>query len=263
MSLLSDERHEELANFLESGKAEEDNSENNIQVSHETTEDYETDVKQEVSEASTEEPQDEGHAVPYSRFKSVIEARNDLRDRTSDLEEQLSTLQSRFSAQENTNRSQAEAKSLAEQYLDDDIWDDDGYEEVGESQSDIYESRIHELEVSHQEVQLQKELDYATSKYPDVSEEVLLQAVINDPETDVTDIAERYSTFINGLKEEAIAEYTQNVPQVASPPSVPPRIGSAASSNMGRSPLGPESKPKTMDGAKSAFFDYLKANWNQ
>ena len=260
MGLLSEERSQELASFLESGNEVADDSSLNQTEAQEITTEV-IDVKQD--QESSPEPQNEesGHSVPYSRFKSVIESRNDLRQKTSDLEEQLSTLESRFSQQENANQAQTETKSLTDQYLDDDIYYDDA-DDVSSNQ-DIYESRIHELEVSHQEVQLQKEIDYATHKYPDVTEEVLLQAVINDPSVDVTDVAERYSTFINGLKEEAIAEYTQRVPAAASPPSVPPRVGSASSSNMGRSPLGAESKPKTMDDAKGAFFNYLKANWNQ
>jgi ubiquinone biosynthesis protein UbiJ len=258
MSLLSEEQSQDLARFLESGNAADDSSESQIEAQEITTE--EIDVKQD--QESSPEPQNEesGHSVPYSRFKSVIESRNDLRQKTSDLEEQLSTLESRFSQQENANQ-RTEAKSAIDQYLDDDIY----YDEADEVQdrADVYESRIHELEVSHQEVQLQKEIDYATSKYPDVSEDVLLQAVINDPSIDVADVAERYSTFISGLKEEAIAEYSQRVPVAEVPPSVPPRVGSAASSNAGRAALGPESTPKTMDAAKGAFFNYLKANWNQ
>ena len=254
MSFLNDSQQEELANFLKnSGDVEEDNSTQPEQI--ETQADSQEDVKED-SVSSTEQLQDEGHSVPYSRFKSVIEARNELRNKSSQMEKQLAELQAQLDA--NSNKTPKE-----ESYFDQD-WSEGetDWEDPVQSQMSQYEKRMFDLEVAHEQNRLQREVEHATSKFPDVTKDMLLQAVIDNPQVDVMDIAERYSTFVNGLREQAIADYTKANGVQAQKPAAPPVVSNAGSGLQNRVPGGPTQNPKNLDQARSALFDYLKANWS-
>jgi hypothetical protein len=255
MSFLDEAQKEELANFLnQSGEVEENNSSEQIEVKEEQADNQ--DVNK-ASDSSPEQEQNDGHSVPYSRFKSVIEARNELRNRTSKLERQLEELQTQLTAK------QEQPRQKEESYFDQD-WSDETseWDDPVQAQMSQYEKRMFELEVAHEQQRLQREVDYAITRFPDVTKDMLLQAVIDNPSTDVMDIAERYSTFVNGLREQAIAEYTKANPSAPSRPSAPPVISAAGSGLQNRVPGGPERNPKNLDQARSALFDYLKSNWS-
>ena len=269
MSFLTEEQTEEVANLFKGDSVEPDNGDTNIQPEVEAQ--AEAPEPQPQTDASTEESstpeqnEDSGHAVPYSRFKSVIEARNELRDRTSALESQLAELQTQLESRSNPPQPQYQQRAEDDFFnLDEfDLDAPDPYEQKFQS----YEQRIYEMEVANEQVKLDREINLAQRRFPDVGRDMLLQAVINDPDSDVMDVAERYSTFVNGLREQAIAEYLQANPQASAPPVVrpdaPPVVQVAGSSQAGKVPgSNRERSPKNMDEARNSLFDYLKANWS-
>lgn len=250
---LTDEQHEEVANLLKGDLVEEDNG------TDLSTQPQETDVQVEASSTSEQQNEESGHAVPYSRFKSVIEARNELRSKTSALEKQLAELQSQLNRKE--------VKSDDYESLIDYGDDLSQYDEPYDNKLQSYENRIYQMEVAHEQQKLNQEIQFAQQRFPDVGREMLLQAVINDPNADIMDVAERYSTFVVGLREQAIADYLKQNPQAAAPPVVrpdaPPVIKAAGSSQYGKLPgSNSEQRPKNMDEARNSLFDYLKANWS-
>lgn len=250
---LTDEQHEEVANLLKGDLVEEDNG------TDLSTQPQETDVQVEASSTSEQQNEESGHAVPYSRFKSVIEARNELRSKTSALEKQLAELQSQLNRKE--------VKSDDYESLIDYGDDLSQYDEPYDNKLQSYENRIYQMEVAHEQQKLNQEIQFAQQRFPDVGREMLLQAVINDPNADIMDVAERYSTFVVGLREQAIADYLKQNPQAAAPPVVrpdaPPVIKAAGSSQYGKIPgSNSEQRPKNMDEARNSLFDYLKANWS-
>lgn len=268
MSFLTEEQTEEVANLLKGDSVEPDNGEINLQPEVEAQ--AETPEPQPQTDANTEESstpeqnEDSGHAVPYSRFKSVIEARNELRDRTSALESQLAELQTQLESR--SSQPQHQPVQREEEFFNLDDFDLDAPDPY-EQRFQTYEQRIYEMEVANEQVKLDREINMAQQRFPDVGRDMLLQAVINDPDSDVMDVAERYSTFVNGLREQAIAEYLQTNPQASAPPVVrpdaPPVVRVAGSSQAGKVPgSNTEKSPRNLDEARNSLFDYLKANWS-
>lgn len=251
---LTDEQNEEVANLLKGEPVVEDDG--NHSVSNEAlTASNQTDANTEDS-STPDKDEDSGHAVPYSRFKSVIEARNELRTKTSALEKQLAELQNQLESRQATPKHREEKS-----YFEYD--DESNFEDPVESRFQSYEERIYQMEVQNEQVKLNREIEVAQSRFPDVGREMLLQAVINDPNADIMDVAERYSTFVNGLREQAIAEYVKANPTQKAKPIAPPVVTTAGSSQYGRIPgSSGEGRPKNMDEARNSLFDYLKANWS-
>jgi len=251
---LTDEQNEEVANLLKGEPVVEDDGDHS--APNEAIEaSTQTDANTEES-STPEQNEDSGHAVPYSRFKSVIEARNELRNRTSALEKQLAELQDQLEKRPATPQHREEKS-----YFDFD--DESTFEDPVESRFQSYEERIYQMEVQNEQVKLNREIEVAQSRFPDVGREMLLQAVINDPNADVMDVAERYSTFVNGLREQAIADYVKTNQMQKAKPAAPPVVTTAGSSQYGRIPgSSGEGRPKNMEEARNSLFDYLKANWS-
>tara|TARA_R110002012_G_scaffold303595_2_gene505437 strand:- start:3621 stop:4403 length:783 start_codon:yes stop_codon:yes gene_type:complete len=258
MNLLQGDRMEELASFLDGnnnnqvGEAAVEQTEPNepVEAVQETVE-AQQDVQVEASSPSEAE-----HQVPYGRFKEVINARNDLRNRNDDLERQLQELQTQqqnVPTEQSTSQYQGEFDNLYGQ-LDEQPYDDE-YSKRFQSM----ESRIEEFEVFQEQQKLETELSFAADRYPGVPREALLTAVINNPNTDVLDIAERYNTFVSGIRESAIAEYakTNGVQQQELPPAVPPRVTPGPSGQVATG-YGDQPKPRNLNEAKDALFKFLQ-----
>ena len=263
MSFLNQEDREAVADLFKEGNQVEDNNIEPVEAAPAVETQPQTDENTEES-STFESNEDSGHAVPYSRFKSVIEARNDLRSKTSALESQLSELRSQLDSKNTQPVRQEQSYDSVIEY--DDLSDYDNYDDPYDQKLQTYEDRIYQMEVTHEQQKLSQEIGIATQRFPEVSKDVILQAVINDPDVDIMDVAERYSTFVSGLRESAIAEYLQTNPQGAPPvirPDAPPVISSAGSSLSGRLPGSSRtSRPQNMDQARDSLFDYLKANWS-
>lgn len=183
----------------------------------------EIDVKPEESEdtsqfesesSSNNDEDDEGHSIPYNRFKSVIEARNKFKTKSSDLERQLTELQA-----------QMEQETPSRKLEEEDDWFDNIFEDdVAEPESDRYtslERRLQSFEEERAQFQLEAELQVANVQYPQVPEQVLLQAVMKDPSVDMLSVAEQWNTWMSSVKEDAIANYLNE--QKTAAPATPRR----------------------------------------
>ena len=89
---------------------------------------------------------------------------------------------------------------------------------------------------------------------------MLLQAVIDDPNSDLLEVAGHYTTYVAQVEEQAIARYVKdNDIQV-------PKRGAAAGGSSGGGKAtsqlnaGHKEKPKTIKEATSRFKSFLKNN---
>lgn len=211
----------------------------------------ENDVEQEVSSA---QPEEEGHNVPYQRFQQVISARNKLTEENERLAEQLQQLQER--AEESNTR-----QDRVETYEEEDLYSgQEDYDDELDPRYAALESRVQEFEVYKQEQLLERELKQVGQEFPTVPRELLLQAVINDPDANLMDVAGQYTTYVAQMEEGAIARYIEenNI-------AVPNRSASAGGSSGGQNTnsamnAGNKQKPKNIREATSRFKAFLKNN---
>jgi len=274
MALLDESQQEEVASFLKGRFGEEEAAELAAAAEEVTTEpdvaleaeESSPSMTEEVSEVeqvvqSDEEVDEEGHAVPYSRFKSIIDSRNEFRNGLDEAQGRIQELEEYLA-----NVAQQSAEPAPPAKTEDD-WFESLYSEeleVADPYAEKYgaiENRLNELEVYKAQYQLEEEIGYAEQQYPGVPRSVMLQAVVSNPEVDVMDIAERYSTFISAVQEEAIAQYSQQQQLEAPlPPEAPPRVSNSPSGHT-HNGSGHESTPNNLDDAKAQMFDFLKSNW--
>ena len=90
--------------------------------------------------------------------------------------------------------------------------------------------RVQQQEVAIARRELEVEVASAMEAYPGVPREVLLQAVVADPDAAVIKVAESYSTHLAQIEEAAIARYLEENPapavetqEVAEKPKAAPR----------------------------------------
>jgi hypothetical protein len=212
------------------------------------------------------------HRVPYNRFKQVIDARNQLRNERDILSEQLSGLTAQVEEfRSNSQQPQAaepqaqrlphgEAASIPDFLTEEEVQYFDGMQKRFGAQYDNLESRLQKYEMANAERQLEAEIGHATEKYPDVPRRAILEAVANG-NVNVMDVAERYSSFVNQMREKAIADYLEAQPtQDGAPPKVAPRPSKAGGSTVSTGSLKPEDRPKNLQDASRALNKFLKTN---
>lgn len=203
-----------------------------------------------------------GHAVPYSRFKSVLEGRNKFRTEVQDYKSKISSLEEKLAnLQAQSVTPSPEVPVESENWLDNFL----GQEEQGDVQDwqrsyQGLEERLYKFEVAQEEDSLRSELADIEKVYPDVPQQVLLQAVINDPKVDMKAVAEEYHAYHSHIEERAIARYLESQEGRAEDfrqVSTTPRPKSVSSST-GGSVIVPDTKPKSIRDASSALRDLLK-----
>lgn len=256
MSFLNENQQEALASFLE-GKDLGGEQDNSTQPIVDTQQRQEPNFNQAVKQSQSASD-DEGHAVPYSRFKSVITARNELREKTEYLESQLKNLEGQLNSTKTAQSSKSAFDDLYGSFMNES--QPTVYEDENTSKLRRFEQVAEQFEVFQAKQQLEQELQVAAAKYPEVPRDVLLQAVVQNPSTDILDIAERYNTFVSVIREDAIAQYTRANGGVRPAPQAPPRVGSAS---VARPNIGfgdQQSSPKTLNQAKDSLVDYLRQN---
>jgi len=257
MSFLSPENQAALADRLQ----QMDNSEptETTQEVVEVQETQETQAETAPSEEATGTERDvnvaedsstsDENSIPYSRFKSVIESRNEFKSKVSDLERQLEELRV---AQENKTTEESTEEDDLFGYLDnEDDYEDPRYSEL--------EKRLEKFEMYQAEVDLQKEISTTKQAFPNVPEEVLLNAVIHDADADLMEIAHKYDMFVDNIRKEALKGYDPAASQPVETPSAPRRVSPAGAA--GATFDASVNKPKNMDDAKASFMDYLRLNW--
>ena len=108
------------------------------------------------------------------------------------------------------------------------------------------------------EQQLESEIASASSVYPDVPRRAILEAVANG-NVNVMDVAERYQSFVNQMREQAIADYLQDNPS-AKGSSAAPRPSRTGGSSPAKSQIQADVKPKNLADAHKALSKFLKTN---
>ena len=129
---------------------------------------------EDVKQSSDESEEGAGHRVPYSRFKSVLDARNDYKGEIESLRERNRELENYLSSKP----AQKETKQEFEDYSDDFSYGDDlglddysGYEQ-DDGRVKQLENQMHDLRVQHYKQQLMKDLDVITKDYLDAIDEL-------------------------------------------------------------------------------------------
>lgn len=212
MTVLSNEQREGVLAQL---RGEETPSQPEPQEAH--TDESETHEAQEESDYEEEEDDsDSGHAVPYSRFSKVISARNEFAQqaeqsqaRIADLEEQLNQLKNLKELFGNQQQEQYDAHSEPEEV----------------SEVDMLRQSLMQVSEQQQQGLIERELGHISEVYPNVPHDMLLQAVIEDPSVDMTELAGTYAAHLAEVEESAIARYLaeQNVDSAQT--DVPPEVG--------------------------------------
>ena len=186
----------------------------------------------EVQEEATEEAVDmqqeqeveddpSGHAVPYSRFSQVIAARNDLAEQNSSYESRVQELESKL----------ASMKGLRELLGQQEQPEQQEYYQEEASEIDGIRASVQQIAEQQQYQLLERELAAASEQFPNVSNDYLLQAVIDDPSINLLETAAAYAGHVGEIEEAAIARYLESDQAHAATPDVPPELG-----NSGRSP---------------------------
>lgn len=194
---------------------------------------------------------EDGHSVPYTRFSKVIAAKNRYAEQVSDLEAEIEALHSRAP--------QSQPQAEPSYHHDDDFEDLDdveGFEE--DPRISAMEAQMRDMAVRQEEAQLEQELDDVAVDFPNVEPEFLLNAVIQDPEVNIRDLAESYTNRVAEIEEAAVADYLALNPDATASPDVPPEVSSRTRGNH-RGTIDSGDKPKTMEEAHSALEKWLEA----
>jgi len=183
--------------------------------------------KSEASDSQAEEEEVQpGHRVPYTRFREVIEARNQFKTESAELKAQLTQL--REQAQRQAPQSAPAQVASQPQADGDEAW---LKELLGEGGSDDksapdpafqqLSARIHETEVALARQSLEVEISTALQKYPSANRGAILQAVAQNPSISAEDVAEQYSSWVAQVEEGAISRYLKDNPAAAKPAAAP------------------------------------------
>ena len=186
----------------------------------------------------------DGHAVPYKRFQKVIQARNSFREEGESLRQQIEELK----AQVNQPKQARAPKEPVEEK----DWLDEALEEsqVPDQYAELNE-RLTRFEVSQQKALLEQELNGVLEQHPNVPRELLIQAVVQNPNENLNTVAERYSSYIAEVQEKAIAEHMKTVevaPKKKVGPPRPKKTG-AAKTEEAPKPLDRDSRYKAVQEA--------------
>lgn len=221
--------------------------------------------KTEKVEVGDDSPQPRGHKVPYSRFKNVLESRNNFRnevatykDKLTNLEKKLANLQQ---SQERVPQKSVQQPEQQKTWLDEYL-DTGNQDSTPEWKSDFssLNDRLYKFEVAQEEQALKAELAVISDKFPNVPHNVLLKAVIDDPNANMTVIAEQYGSFMAGIEEQAIARYLESQGGDAPQQTAPEPLQRPRSTNAPRGKVAPDKKPTSVSDASGMLRDLLKKN---
>ena len=211
------------------------------------------------------------HRVPYNRFRQVIDARNQLRSERDILAQQIQdltghmrSLQEAQSQPPQQAQPQQQVRQAAYQssLQATEFMSEEEVEYFNALQSEFgqryqsLESRVHNYEISMAEQQLDAEIDAAINQYPDVPRRAILESVASG-NVNIMDVAERYQSFVNQMREQAIADYLSENPQTK---VAAPRPSKTAGTSSSSSQVVADEKPKNLADAHKALSKFLKTN---
>jgi len=212
------------------------------------------------------------HRVPYKRFRQVIDARNQLRNERDILSRQVQELASSVQEIKNSKphlaaqpqevqNAPAHRQSLAPpEFLSE---EEAQYFNALQSEFghkyDSLASKVQGYELNMAEQQLEVEISSATNLYPDVPRRAILESVASG-NVNVMDVAERYQSFVNQMREQAIADYLQDNPQSGRSSAAPRPSRTGSSPVSVKSSVQADEKPKNLADAHRALSKFLKTN---
>ncbi len=249
MSILNEEQQQALMDRLE-GNAE---PEQPVEAASEPVDQQDSQPEMEEEAPAEEQETEDLHHVPYSRFKSVIDTRNELRDQMVQMEEEL--LYYRHQQEEMARR---RASAPEPQQREENYWDDYLSEEDEDSAPSAgndprlasIEQRLAAAEENYVMRELEVEVGSASERHG-VPAEVIYDAIASDGSLSAEDVAVGYLEFVHEIEENALNRYKQEqhraaprVPTASAPVSTP---GGARSSH-------------SLEDAKHALLKHLQGN---
>jgi len=265
MPLLSTEQMEALKTRLQEQNQEETSSagtSNQVQTQEATPEKpFVRETQENRAVQNDDDEETEGHNVPYKRFKKVIESRNQLKGEIDYLKKEIEQLKSApRQSDRDFERSQVDAEREYEDALENLL------NPEGKKVKDL-EKRMFDFEVAQEKVKLNEELRTVRDKYPDVPEQIILQAILQDPNINTLQVAEQYSLFFAQIEEQGIAKYLKNnggntqSQQTKQAPAVPKRVGGTNGASVEQqNNYGGVAKPKNLKSAHQAVLEFLRKN---
>lgn len=220
-------------------------------------------LEEDVNDEGTEEEEyADGHKIPYKRFKNVLDARNGYKDEIESLRERNRELEAYLASKPSSPDREPEEESYDDsdfEYDDDvdtDIDFEGGYDDKRVKQ---LEGQMHELRVQHYKQQLMRDMEIIKDKFPSVPPESVLQAVANDPSTNIFQVAETFNSFLAEREEAAIQRYIKENPQVA-PEAAPRPRRSGGGDAPGSSRVPKNKRPKYLKDVRNALLQHIKDN---
>jgi hypothetical protein len=195
-------------------------------------------------------------SIPYDRFKSVVNEKKQYKQRAAELEKQIEELKRASQSSNDVDPYESILRDLGKG--DNDV-------SPASKQPDEYAGRLSKLEETLNQYQvkeataaLDREIKSVTSKYPDIPEKLLVNAVLHDADIDLMEFAEAFSNH-NKQNEEAIIRKWQESQKQGGHTNLPVRPGGAfGGSSM--SPASQSQKPRTLKEASAAALKYLQQN---
>ena len=216
---------------------------------------------QEEAQGAEETEEEHPHQVPYNRFKSVIDARNEYKEQLKEREEQLLYIQReleqrRTPQQQRQQRQQRPVDDPWAELLDsggDDDRDTSDPSDPTEHRIRMLESRYEEMDTYRVQRSLEEEVSVAVSKFPGVPERAIYEAIAGNGSLTAHDAAKQYSEFVGGIQEAAIARYVEEQSQLKNSAAKRPRTNSGQ-----QGAPGDPAAPRTMEDAHKALLAVLK-----
>lgn len=196
---------------------------------------------------------DDLHHVPYGRFKSVIDTRNELRDQVQQMEEELLYFREQAEMAERARqyapRQRQEARGEEDPwgYLEDQEEDNSNYPSgVDDSRIGSLEARLEQAEEGFVMRELELEVGEASQRHG-VPAEMIYNAIATDGSLSADDIARTYNEFVHEVEEAALNRYkNEAAPRVRT--SSGPTVSGGTDGHSGDS----------MEDARSKLLAFLK-----
>ena len=158
------------------------------------------DHSQDTGDTGSGSDADEG-PVPYERFKESRSQLAESKERVGHLEQQMQALQQQYNETAQWNQwawqEMQKSQSSPQREAEADVYADPLERKVKEleaqvaQQKQFYDVRYQEMQVAQAERELRAEILEAKSKYPEMREEVVVSAIINNPNASVDKLAKR------------------------------------------------------------------------
>jgi hypothetical protein len=248
MSFLNSAAVDQLKNRLEEEQSSSQSVPDAKAPAAEVKQDEKLDAKPFTQDSSSSEGEtDEGHQIPYKRFRSLVDTKNELKSKNLELERQLAEFKAQLESGKNQTKSEQASDDDDVDRIFQSLLNDD--EDTPDERYSSLEGRLRSFEEKQAAVELEKEMSGVLSKYPAVPEAVLLQAIVDNPSVSMEKVAKQYDAWVSEIQQSAINEYT-NTQRKSNAPRRPNGVG-------GSGPTTP-AKPKDLREARVAALNYWK-----